>query len=246
MVIPSMGRPKKVLTSRLQPDALVCVPKSQAKEYGGIGDLLIHPDAVKGLSAKRNWILDKFSNEDFVIMLDDDLVSLRKLFCAPGETDQNEKCPRYISDVLQNCAQMGKEAGCYLFGFEPSESSCLHYSGHKPFGLTGLVNGSALGFICGHKLRFDERIVAKEDYDISLLNAHKHRKCFRDLRYAFAQKDTFHNPGGQCAFRNSITEEADFKILQRKYGNAILRKQLGGTRKTKYAGICKVVLNLPF
>ena len=121
-----------------------------------------------------------------------------------------------------------------------------HFSGHKPFALTGLVNGSCMGFVYGHGLRFNERIVAKEDYDVSLLNAYKHRKCFRDLRYAFAQKDTFCNPGGQSARRNSITEQSDLKILQRKYGCAVLQKRLGGTRKQEYAGICKVVLNLPF
>ena len=42
-----------------------------------------------------------------------------------------------------------------------------------------------MGFRRGHGLRFDERIVAKNDFDIAAMNALRHRICLKDYRYTF-------------------------------------------------------------
>jgi hypothetical protein len=61
-----------------------------------------------------------------------------------------------------------------------------------------------MGFRRGHGLRFDERIVAKNDFDIAAPNAHRHRFCVKDCRYTFTGRD------GQAAYRTSQTEKRDY------------------------------------
>jgi hypothetical protein len=112
--------------------------------------------------------------------------------------------------------------------------------------LTGYVNGCAMGFHRGHGLRFDERIVAKNDFDIAAANARQHRLCVKDCRYTFCQKETFTGRGGQAAFRTSLTEKRDVELLRKKWGDIFHFGGHSGTRKRDYAGVQKISLHLPF
>lgn len=103
-----------------------------------------------------------------------------------------------------------------------------------------------MGFRRGHGLRFDERIVAKNDFDIAAMNAWKHRLCVKDCRYTFCQKETFTGKGGQAAFRTSQTEKRDVALLQQKWGDVFGFGGHSGTRKRDYAGVQKITMRLPF
>lgn len=103
-----------------------------------------------------------------------------------------------------------------------------------------------MGFRKGHGLRFDPRIVAKNDYDVSAMNAYKHRRCLRNARYTFCQKDYATARGGLSAFRNSQTEKDDVAILKKKWGDVFNFGGHSGTRKRDYLGTEKITLNLPF
>ena len=122
----------------------------------------------------------------------------------------------------------------------------LALAGLKPIMLTGYINGCAMGFRKGHGLRFDERIVAKNDFDIAAANAHRHRLCVKDCRYTFCQRETFTGVGGQAAYRTNETEKRDVALLQKKWGDIFAFGGHSGTRKRDYAGIQKITMNLPF
>jgi hypothetical protein len=233
-------------TQRLAPEAIVCVPKSQAADYRPVElEILPHPDTVRGLTPKLNWILDRFKRED-VLLLDDDLTALAKCFTSPGERGVHSKDPAHIAAVIRQTMQLAQELGCYLWGFEANHEAIRYYTGLKPFMLTGYINGCATGFLCGHGLRYDERIVAKNDFDICCLNAYKYRRVFKNCRYSFVQKNTFCGAGGQSHWRTSQTEKNDVALLQRKYGNVI--QVSGGPKHNKraLAGAMKITLQLPF
>lgn len=54
-------------------DPIICVSESEVAEYSEYNpgvEIVAHPDSVKGLPAKRNWMVNYF-NELF--MLDDDV-----------------------------------------------------------------------------------------------------------------------------------------------------------------------------
>jgi hypothetical protein len=246
--IPSHKRATTITTHQLAPDALVCVPESQAAEYENAGcrHVATHPDDIRGLTPKLNWMLDHLADDEG-IFLDDDLEYLCRCFTSREEQSSRKVTEaRVIEQILKQTASLAAEAGAFFFGWESSESTIRYYSGLDPFTFTGFINGCAMGFIAGHGLRFDESIVAKNDYDICALNAFRHRICFKDTRYAFCQRETFTGSGGQSFFRNSQTEARDIAILRRKYGEVIVVGRQGGTRKRDYAGVQKVTLRLPY
>jgi hypothetical protein len=235
-------------THKLLNNFQVCVPESQAADYLAVTPHVVtHPDNILGLTPKLNWMLDNLMDGEALVFLDDDLEYLCRCFTSPAEAAMRKiTAPDVIEPIIQQTCDLAGDVGAFYFGWESSESTIRYYSGLKPFKLTGFINGCAMGFRRGHGLRFDERIVAKNDYDIACANAFRHRICFRNTRYAFCQRETFTGAGGQSFHRNSTTERRDAAILREKYGDVIQLGKVGGMRRSDYAGAVKVTLKLPF
>jgi TET-associated glycosyltransferase-like protein len=239
-------------THLLVPSAVLCVPESQKAEYEARLDqdkspvvVVTHPDTVKGLTPKLNWCFDHLEDADGIIFVDDDIASLQRCFVEPGE-ESTIRDPAMIADIIQTTFILARDLGVYYFGWEASNGALRYYTGLKPLMLTGYINGCAMGFRHGHGLRFDEKIVAKNDYDIAAANAYHHRCCLKNTRYTFCQKETFVGKGGQAAFRSSQTEKNDVARLRKKWGDVFSFGNKSGTRKRDYAGVQKIALKLPF
>lgn len=230
----------------------MCVPKSQVAEYRrvvGSDHIWTHPDAVKGLTPKLNWVLDQFERGpqliDALVFVDDDITSVQRCFTEKGEPATIRE-PDLIEAIIESTARLARDLGAFYFGWEASNGALRYYTGLKPFALTGYINGCAMGFMRGHGLRFDERIVAKNDFDIAAANAHRHRLCLKDTRYTFCQKETFTGAGGQAAFRTLVTEQRDVALLRKKWGDIFRAGGHSGTRKRDYAGAVKITMHLPY
>lgn len=251
-------------THLLIPGAQICVPQSQQKAYekrlekdlpkiannaafagDGRPRIVTHPDTVRGLTPKLNWIFDHVHDDEAIVFIDDDITSVQRTFTEPGE-ESTIRDPQLIADIIRKTFILARDIGAFYFGWEASNGALRYYTGLKPFMLTGYINGCAMGFRTGHGLRFDERIVAKNDFDMAAQNAHRHRACFKNTRYTFCQKETFVGRGGQAAHRNSDTEKADVARLQKKWGPIFKRGGQSGTRKRDYAGAVKITMHLPF
>lgn len=248
IAIPSHKRADTLTTHRLVRDFVVCVPESQRDDYLAVTPHVVtHPDSIIGLTPKLNWMLANLADDEGIVFLDDDLDYLCRCYGTPAENaDRKVTDPDLIEAIIAQTAQLAREAGAYFFGWESSAETIRYYSGHQPFAFRGFVNGCAMGFLHGHGLSFDERIVAKNDYDIACSNAFRHRILFKDSRFAWCQRETFTGAGGQACHRNSLTEQRDVQILREKYGDVIQTGAKGGTRKRDYAGAVKVTLRLPF
>ena len=82
-------------THRLLQNFLVCVPESQAADYETVapGHVVTHPDSVRGLTPKLNWMFDHLADDEGIVFLDDDLEYICRCF-----TDPTEAAARKVTD----------------------------------------------------------------------------------------------------------------------------------------------------
>ncbi len=236
VIIPTHGRAGRVTTLDAVANAKLCVAESQApayREHYPRAEFVIHPESVIGLSPKRQWIYEKFGN---VFMLDDDVTHCQRVYLHSKKAAAMKLTPEEAYWRIQDNGNLARLAGCYLFGFN-KDPNPTHYNPGIPLRLVGFVTGCALGILEGSKLSFNPRSTAVEDFYISGLNAHYHRKAWIDTRFGFVQKDTFSNVGGQASFRTVETERQDLLFLRECFGDAIRRKipkKAGGSTKSPY------------
>lgn len=231
IVIPSAGRPYEITAHTLVPNAIICIPESQYAEYkkampkNTVFD--VHPDDMKGLWRKRNYIVEKYKN---VFMLDDDVIKFIRML------DNGRKVPpKTLYDWIQKNGNVAKDIGCYLFGFANMPSPLMYWA-QAPIKLTGFINASAMGILEGLNIPFEEKFEGANDYYISAMNAYVHRMCYIDTRIAFGTKPTFKGAGGMASIR---TRELDAKLnlqLKEYFGEAIRTKKGNKNYRVKSAG----------
>ena len=230
IVIPSMGRADHVITKNCVKNAILCVPESEREEYEKYNSemsIITHPDNLKGLALKRQFIYEHFPNS---FQIDDDIKSIERVYAEKGERTSLTAEEAY--EVIQFTGNMAKLAGCYLFGFNHNPQP-ISFNEHKPIQLTGVLNG-CIGLLEGSKLYFDKRAVVTEDYFICALNAYYHRKCWIDERFAIVGKDTFKNNGGCSNYRTIEQEKEDTLFLRQTFGEVIRLKEDTALAKRKH------------
>lgn len=245
IVIPSHLRAGRVLAKKAIAGAVLCVEASQAEKYRRHNpemEIVAHPDAVRGLSLKRQWIYQRFGD---VVMVDDDVHYFQRCYRLHGECRMSaEEARSAVEATAETCRRLGG----YLFGLANTANQ-MHFNASKPFRLTGFINGCCLGLLAGSRLFFHGEAVAVEDFFVSALNAHYHRFCFVDTSFGPHQVDTFKGIGGQAAFRSTATECADLRFLQRMFGaaaqpKAAIRNRFG--KQVPSSSAAARTLRLPF
>ena len=230
IVIPSHMRAENVITLKAISHAKICVPESQALDYEkhnpGV-EIIPHPDSIKGLTLKRQWIYEQFPN---VFMIDDDIAHINRLYVEKGEPSALEPDEAY--DIVQFIGNCAKLAGCYLFGVS-KDGNPLAYNEMKPIFLSGVLNGT-IGLLEGSKLFFHEKAVVSEDYWISAYNAYVHRYCWIDNRFSVVGTKTFGNKGGCATYRTKEVEMNDTIWLRQMFGEAITIKEDTKLAKRKH------------
>lgn len=230
VVIPSYSRADRVITTKCISNAKICVPESQYEDYkkhNPNNEIVAHPDSIKGLTLKRQWIYEQFPN---VFMIDDDIRSINRLYVEKGETAALDAEEAY--DIVQYIGNCAKLAGCYLFGLS-KEGNPLAYNDMNPLKLTGVLNGT-IGLLEGSGLYFHKDAVVSEDYWISALNAYKHRMAWIDTRFSVVGTKTFGNPGGCASYRTKDQEKEDTLFLRKMFGDSISLKVDTALAKRKH------------
>lgn len=240
IVCPTHGRAGKVAVLEAIDDVILCVAASQEplyREYYDV-EMLVHPDSVVGLAAKRQWIYEQCGD---VFMLDDDVAALHTLTVCLGEPS---RVPAKVAwQLVQRLAAEAADLGVYLFSFDPVADR-RNFKPSSPFRVKGYVPGHSFGMRKGSKLFFTKESVEVEDYWISCLNAYHHRMAWVDRRYGFTQKDTFTSQGGLSAHRTMETERQDTEMLMRYFGEVITWKK--GTARASPTHRYQRSMHLPF
>jgi len=246
IVIRSMGRWDTMTTHNIVSDAVICVPdseKSQYKEFHPDSDIISHPDTVAGLSAKNQWMMDRFEN---AFILDDDL----NQFVYLG-IDKTEKTRKFTKDEVRDFIYMIYEAACdcgaKIFGFN-NVADVRMYIPLRPIKFTGYIVGGAMGIRDWKRssLYFDDRVKCVEDYWVCLLNAYFNRYVYKDCRFSF-DGNTGDMGGGNSIYRNWEQEKKEFLFLRQMFGDAVqikpespFRKMTGTTNRHPFEKTIKI------
>lgn len=228
-VIPSHKRHDRVIARELVDDMIICVSKSQAplyRQHNPDNEIVIHPDTLIGLSAKRQWIYEKFKQ---VWMIDDDVTAIKRVYTEDNYIVDKPTATRILTQIYE----LAEDLNIYLFGIAKNPHP-LNYNPQKPIFLSGFISGGVHGVrgFGESKIKWAPGFV-NEDVYISLLNAFHHRKCLIDTRFVFHQKDTFAATGGLSEFRTPEVFKKEYYELRRLFGDAVRRKRSGRLAKAK-------------
>lgn len=228
IVVPTKGRPQAICAHKFVSNTIICVEESEHgiyKEHNPDYEFLVHPDSVKGLSPKREWISKKVGS---VFMMDDDIKGFSRMSQKQGES--SKVSPELAYHVIQWAASMARIMGCYLFGFSKLVNP-QHYSGHNPFKMTGTIDECAFGILSGApKLKIEDKMTLGYEFYMSGINAYHYRKAFFDMRYTPNHASFGDDVGGCANMRTLETEKKDLELLKYYFGNAVQSKVDSGKK----------------
>lgn len=231
IVIPSHKRYDRVFAKKLVRDAIICVAESQAdlyKQFNPECEIVTHPDDVIGLIPKRNWMAKHFGE---LFMLDDDVHVCKSLFVEKGEPCAIRDADK-ITHIINSLYELACMLDIHLFGFT-SRISPVMYDETGYYSLSKMITGCSYGVRYNKNIWWNEELRLKEDFWISSYVKYKERRILTDLRYNFAQKNTFVNAGGLSAIRNQEEEKRSILFIKKHFGDSINLKGATNNGKDK-------------
>lgn len=223
-VILSRGRSDTIISHKLFPDAVLCIPDSEKEAYAHIPNRKVYvPDNIKGLGFLRNWILDNFPN-DAIVMVDDDV---KKLWINSRLKGEGITDPEIIKQVIYSTALCAKDLGTSCFGFNQKWDT-RKYRPTEPFAHVGFAGG-VIGII-GRRIRFIDHLF-KVDVDFCLETLKQDRVIWLDNRYSFVQTRN-NNKGGNSLFRTREKVEQEVDNLRKKWGQYYTYEETKSGEKT--------------
>lgn len=240
IVIPSYQRPDRVRALQI-PNSIVCVPESEYRAYAdnyGEDRVVAHPDSVKGIGQKRQWIIENFPN---VFMIDDEYDHLVRCYNMEGEEQGVNTTPEETYTIIQNTAKLAKEMGTHLFGFSKTAKP-LYYNPTDPFGVcisTSNLIQCGIGILEGGDLFIPEDLNYYEDDFLNLINCYNNRYCLVDKRFSYnaAQNDKV----GMTTGNSNLTERNKDGQRLVEYFSPLVKKD--GKDET---GLIKLTIGKPF
>lgn len=226
-VIISYKRSERVITANWAKSAIIVVPESQRVDYekNNKNEILAIPDREDGNCAKKkNAVLNRFVNEN-VVILDDDISNMGY---HEGNVMNNATEGEFLN-MVENMFVMLEELEIVLGGVNV-QSDKKFYREYSPFSLNSVVLGPCTIIRNVDKeVRFDsDNLWLKEDYDMSLSVLKKYRKILRFNKWYYLSKHIT-NSGGLSGKRNLLEEQRQNLLLQKKWGSKLVKVE----RKTQ-------------
>lgn len=224
-------------TQEYLPWCRLVVAESAAGMYRDSGnDVVACPDKVQGNASRvRNWILDQNQDARGVLLLDDDISWIGR-----WSNGIHKKLTRAeVEEFIDHGYTLAEEWGAPFWGVNLNTDKSI-YQEYAPFSTTRPI----LGPFQAHRpsrIRYDEDLPLKEDYDISIQYLNEFRKILRFNMYHYACKQN-KQIGGCSAYRTIDRERAQFLALQKKWGTRIVKAEAGNhpqkvSRKAKTVDI---------
>lgn len=225
---PSYKRPK-VETLDYLPFCKVWVDNKEYEDYLKANpefekNIISCPDGIQGnVSRIRNYILDEEFKKgyDAVVIIDDDMKGIyhyegTKEYCYNKTLVEPEEFFEFIEKYSIMCDDFGfKLWGCNL------NQDALCYKTYSPFSTTSVILGP-FSVHLKNDLRYDEKLPLKEDYDIAIQHLNKYRGILRVNKFFYDCKQS-KQVGGCATYRNYEKEKEQLELLQKKWGNKIVK-----------------------
>lgn len=222
---PSYKRAGTVITSQWFPHLQYVVHEFEAEDYRKAGhDVIVAPDTTRGNIARvRNWILNQHTILDPLVILDDDIESVKRWEMVDGNWIQKILSGDEFLEFIEAGFEMAQDWNVKLWGM-----NCLgdkgSYREYTPFSCKSYISASFHGIFPG-PLRYDERIPLKEDFDFCIQNLAKYRSILRFNMFSMVKKD-HGNPGGCAVYRTIEREKEQLELLQTKWGSNLIKNDL--------------------
>lgn len=233
---PSYKRKGGVKTKELFPFVNIVVAEGEKEGYNRNGvEVITCPDWVQGnLCRVRNWILDNYLDKyDAIVLLDDDYKGVIRW----EEQKRKRLSADEFEELCEEIAIICKEYELFFFGLN-CVSDKGAYREYTPFSTNSYIGGPFQGFIKGNRLRYDEDLNLKEDYDMTLQNLNVYRGALR-ANFAYYEVLQAEQEGGCANQRNLDEEKRQFELLQKKYGSKIIKRDRSSRRSFDFNPIMK-------
>jgi len=228
VAIKSYKRSGNVKTAACMPFASIWVPESQAEAYrANYGERVIAiPDDRDGnLCRKQNAILDLCQYPKIVI-LDDDIPRV-----GMWENGGHKwLSPADLEWFIWQAFVMADDLGVSLWGINQGKDE-MNYHPRTPFSLLTPVLGPFHGHI-KPKVRYDESVLGKDDYDFWLQTIKAEHKTLRFNKYHYVH-DHGKGAGGFVSQRTMDIERQGVERMRQKWGDKVFRP--GGSAGGKSA-----------
>jgi hypothetical protein len=223
--IPSLERSENLDVLKLcgMKDVKIYVKTHEIETYAKVvGDKHVFevPEDKIGLGAIRRFIVDDNRDEDYFVILDDDVIGITYRFEDKMVEIAN---PDHFRGVLQNSYQVALDLGTPLFGYEATmnpnfytQMDMFSFAANVP-SCHGIIP-SLLGDI-----NYDPRLIVMNDYDIALQCKYYKRYMFVDKRYNLRWSKKWFNKGGSSTLRTKNLLQEMSKILMTKYGSSVIK-----------------------
>lgn len=243
---PSYNRPK-VKTLAYLPFCNVWVAAEQLEDYKkhnkGFEDNFRVLRNHGNVSIARNEIIDREfeAGADVVCIIDDDMSGIYHFERVKGSNfgyDKNLVKAEDFEEFIYKHTIMAQDIGAYLWGVNLNQDS-LNYKHSQPISTSSIILGPFSCHLKGSDIRYDERIPLKEDYDLAIQHLNKYRKILRMNKFHYSCKQS-EQAGGCANIRNYTSEREQFELLQRKWGEDIVRKDKTSKKLFDYNPIIKI------
>jgi len=232
--VPSLNRSKICETHLYLPFIYYVVDPSEYDDYKKRHDNVIClPEGVQGRYARVcNWILNNAENEHLIIM-DDDIKSINVY--------EKQKLIKLSCDgviqFIEHAIIMVEDFGVRYWGLNIN-SDKGGYREYTPFSFTAYLGGPFQGHY-NNECRYDENMLLKEDYDMTLQVLNKYRKDLRFNKYSFTC-DQHGKPGGCANYRSLEREKKQNKLLQEKWGDKIVKQDTNSKQQYDINPVIKI------
>jgi len=233
VVSPSYKRADKITAHKYLPFVKYYVDESEAEEYRkhnpGV-EVVACPSGIQGNVCRvRNYILDREfeAGADAVVMLDDDL---KGIYYWENMERKEVKREEFLW-FIEKYSILAREWGARMWGVNVNPDKQV-YREYSPFTTKSPVLGPFQVHLRESDIRYDERLLLKEDYDISLQHLNRYRVLLRVMK-AFYECKQSEQTGGCAVYRNLEREKEQLLLLRKKWGKEIVRIDKGRDRSHK-------------
>ena len=243
--IPSYKR-TTIKTLSFAPMAKVWVDESEYDDYkkeNPQANIVSVKKGIQGNVARiRNHILDtEFANGyDAVCLLDDDIREMTHFYTSDSSAYGYEKYvigEHQFIQWLEENTMVCIEWGYKLWGVNLSDDKRVYHH-TTPFNTTQVILGP-FGVHLPNKIRYDEKLPLKEDYDLALQHLAKYHGILRFNGYNYICEQST-NRGGCANMRNQKKEKEQFDLLRKKWGSQIVRSDKSSKKGFDYNPIIRV------